>query len=346
MDRKSFAITLAACLLAGSLAVIPVGSSSNVALAAGQDSVPVTGDGNIELFSDSNGHWAKPAIDSLAMLGIVNGADGRVRPNDPISRAEFVKILLVATDTSLDSQTNMPFIDVPKHHWAYQIIATAATRGIVNGIDGQHFAPDAPVTREQLAKLLTTNSQSLSREATGMPTFSDVNGGWSYSYIVDAYQTGLIKGLEGNRFAPTNNATRAEAFIMIERMLHKETKTVNLPSDETLLGRVNTVVQTLQQSTGIPAGFSNQFTGPWQSVMQKTESGQISLPDAGLPAKGYTWLSSHVMQRAEHYSIIKVISTKNASTGDPEYEFLEVHLIKRDGQWKIGYFVSVGGENS
>lgn len=342
MDGKSIVTTVIACVLAGSFAVIPLVSGGKVALAADQDSLPVTGNGSISLFSDIEGHWAKPTINSLAMLGIVNGSDGQVRPNDPISRAEFVKTLLVATDTPLDSQANMPFADVPKNHWAYQIIATAAAHGIVNGIDGQHFAPDAPVTREQLAKLLTTNSQSLSRDTTAMPTFSDVNGGWSYSYIVNAYQTGLIKGLEGNRFAPTHNATRAEAFTMIERMLYRETKTVNLPSDDTLLTRVNPVVQTLQQSSGIPTGFSNQFTGPWQSVMQKAESGQILLPDTGLPAKGYAWVSSHVMQRAEHDAIVKVISSKKTPTGDPAYEFLEVHVIKRDSQWKIGYFVSVG----
>ncbi len=335
MNLKTFSLTIAACLLTGSVAVIP-------ADAAEQTIMPGSGDGTIGLFSDTEGHWARAAIQSLAMMGIVNGSDGKVRPNDPISRAEFVKTLLSATDTPIDSQASMPFVDVPKGHWAYQIIATAAAKGIVNGIDGTHFAPDALVTREQLAKLLTVNSKSLSRETTALPSFSDVNGGWSYAYIADAYQAGLIKGLEGNRFAPTNHATRAESFIMIERMLNKETKTVNLPSDEILLGRVDSAVQTLQQSAGVPAGFSSQFVGPWQSIMQQAESGKISLPSAGLPAKGYSFLTSHVKQRAEHYAVVKVISSMKQMTGDISYEYLEVHLIKRDGQWKIGYFAPVG----
>lgn len=335
MNHKTFSLTIAACLLAGSIAVIPVN-------AAEQTKTLESGNGTMALFSDTEGHWAQATIQSLAMLGIVNGSDGKVRPNDLISRAEFVKTLLTATDTPLDKQASMPFVDVPKGHWAYQIIATAAAKGIVNGIDGTHFAPDAPVTREQLAKLLTVNSKSLSRETTALPSFSDVNGGWSYTYIADAYQAGLIKGLEGNRFAPTNHATRAESFIMIERMLNKETKTVNLPSDEILLGRVNAAVQTLQQSAGVPAGFASQFTGPWQSIMQQAESGETALPSDGLPAKGYSLLTSHVKQRAEHYAVVKAISSMTPTTGDISYEYLEVHLIKRDGQWKIGYFAPAG----
>lgn len=334
MNPKITTIALSACFVMGSTTVVP-------AFASGTE---ITAPSGSTLFTDISGHWASPTIESLAMLGIVNGSDGLVRPNDSISRAEFVKLLLVATDIPITGQGSMSFVDVPQSHWAHDIIATAASLGIVNGMDDQHFAPDAPVTREQLAKLLTANSKSLAKETTSPPTFSDINGSWAYSYIVNAYQSGLIKGLDGNRFAPGNNATRAEAFVMMERMLNKETKSTNLPSDDTLVSRVNPVVQTIQQSNGgVPTGFSNNFIGPWKSMMQKVETGAGSLPNSGLPTRGFNILSSNVMTRAEHCATVKVISA-SGSTEDAQttYEFLEVHLIKKDGQWKIGYFVPVG----
>src|SRR5699024_4302173 len=86
-------------------------------------------------YSDIASNWAAEDINLLADIGIVTGnPDGTCRPDNQITRAEIVTILVRMYD--LDSD-NMMIFDDTKDHWANGYISIAAALGYVNGFDAQ-----------------------------------------------------------------------------------------------------------------------------------------------------------------------------------------------------------------
>lgn len=80
-------------------------------------------------FSDvSPGDWYSSYVHFAQKYGIVQGyADGSFRPNQPVRRAEAVKILNRAMDRQAgERETVLPFIDVARDHWAYHEILEAS----------------------------------------------------------------------------------------------------------------------------------------------------------------------------------------------------------------------------
>ncbi len=75
-------------------------------------------------------------------------------PNDPISRAQTAVITVRAFSWAIDTSGGPHFSDVPATNYAYGAVETCYNRGVVNGIGGGLFAPNANVTRAQLAIIL------------------------------------------------------------------------------------------------------------------------------------------------------------------------------------------------
>ena len=96
--------------------------------------------------SDIGGHWAEARINDLlgrAVIGL--GAERSFRPNDPISRAQFVAWLVAARGLPAARSAAPPFVDLPAAQEYATAIDTAVTFGIVPG--GGTFRPGAPITR-------------------------------------------------------------------------------------------------------------------------------------------------------------------------------------------------------
>lgn len=328
MNIKRVAAVSSATLLTAGLLMSPAPAQAS--------SVPST------MFTDLNGHWARPTIERLAMLGIVTGSDGKARPDDPMTRAEFVTVLLRALDIKSNPQATLPFTDIPAGYWAAQSIATAAQLQMVNGVATGQFAPAAYIQRDALAKLLTTDASSLEKDTNAAPPFWDISNNWGYSYIVTAYQTGLVNGkTDTNHYNPTDNATRAEAFVMIERMLQKQTKGT-IPTPEILDGlvnKVNSVTQVLLNGS-VPAGYSANFMGPMRVIMDQVEKGQAAIP-SGLPPQGSVLEETHAMTVAENYIKMRTTTSTPGSGGERSYQMWDVYMMKQDGQWKIGDYAAV-----
>ncbi len=168
--------------------------------------------------SDISGHWAEAAIRELISKNLINGyLDGTFKPNNNITRAEFIKILDGAF--SLDSDAESKFEDI-KGHWAKEYIDDAAGLGIINGYSETVFAPDNNITREEMAKIM---SGVLKLEEKAELSFADKEkiAEWATEFVQEAVKAEIIKGYEDNTFRPQNNATRAEAATMILRAMEK-----------------------------------------------------------------------------------------------------------------------------
>ena len=101
-------------------------------------------------YSDTQGHWAAEQIAKWSDAGILQGADGMFRPNDPITRGEMAVIL----DRLMDYQTaaSNNFSDLGQAFYTDAILKANAA-GVIKG-DGATVRPKDNITREEAVVML------------------------------------------------------------------------------------------------------------------------------------------------------------------------------------------------
>jgi len=164
-------------------------------------------------FTDTATHWASGAINKLVGLGAVTGyADGTFKPDKTISRAEFA--VMLAKALKLAPGESKVFGDTASH-WAKDAIASAAAAGLVSGFSGGRFGPDDPITREQMAVMIS-NAARLKGTGTKL-AFADSAqiSSWASDAVNIAVQGGLMTGYQDHTFRPQALSTRAEAVTVI-----------------------------------------------------------------------------------------------------------------------------------
>ncbi|MDO3411282.1 DUF5011 domain-containing protein [Saccharibacillus sp. CPCC 101409] len=178
-----------------------------------------TGEAAVE-FTDTAGHWAESGIRQAAARGIVKGyADGTFRPSGAVTRAEFVAMLartLIPSESSGKEAALPAFKDVGAiRAWAKSDIAQAYALGWIQGDAGGAFRPNAPITRAEMAVVL---SRALGLPAGGQATaFNDAASipAWARPAAAALNEAGLIQGRTGGKFAPGESATRAEVVQLL-----------------------------------------------------------------------------------------------------------------------------------
>ncbi|WP_186667823.1 S8 family serine peptidase [Sporosarcina sp. BP05] len=179
------------------------------------------------VFSDITNIFAKDEINKLAAKGIIQGkTETNFAPNAQITRAEFTVLLARALDLPLKEYAGT-FSDVnTSKKWAYAAVEAAAHAGIVNGTTGGKFNPDAPIKREEIAAMVIRAIEYQDKtKLTNLDTpanFKDHGsiGAFAIDSVYKANALGVILGNNG-QFNPKNNATRAEAAVMLYRALDK-----------------------------------------------------------------------------------------------------------------------------
>lgn len=174
-------------------------------------------------FNDIDIPWAKKQIELLASRHIINGVnDISYAPHHKISRAEFAKLLVNALNLKA-SDNVISFNDIEEGKWYTEAIQTAASLDIVKGY-GDSFNPNGEITREAMAVMIIRALKQVDTE--GNYTFDDLNfsdaktiSNWSKNEVGIAAEKGLITGVSEADFAPKENATRAQAAVIIYRLL-------------------------------------------------------------------------------------------------------------------------------
>jgi hypothetical protein len=107
--------------------------------------------------------WYANAVNTLSALNIIVGyPDGSFRPNNNITRAEFVTLVLRFSGTEADISAPASFGDVTADHWAFIFINSAVANGWIQGYEDGTFRPDIHMTR---AEAVTITNRLLSRQA-------------------------------------------------------------------------------------------------------------------------------------------------------------------------------------
>lgn len=176
-------------------------------------------DGSVLAARDYVGHWAEAVIQKWLEMEYITGyPDGTFRPEEFITRAEFVKI--VNNTFGFKETAEITFTDVKEEKWYYEEIQKAYKEGDIVGVSETEFAPEDYITREQAA-IIMTRLLELAGNEKGADVFSDSNkiSSWAKEYVGAAAEHNLIKGYEDNTFRPQNNIKRAEALVLLDRIL-------------------------------------------------------------------------------------------------------------------------------
>lgn len=167
--------------------------------------------------------WAKNQIEVLASRQVINGINDRnFAPNDNITRAQFAKLIVESLNLKLGSQT-VNFSDVKDGAWYSNSARIAASLGIVTGYDGK-FDPDGLITREQMATMIVRALKYIDPNGNyvaGQQNFIDQGqiSEWAKEAVAISASKELVKGLGNGLFGPQEKATRAQAAVIIYRML-------------------------------------------------------------------------------------------------------------------------------
>ncbi|MFK7693151.1 S-layer homology domain-containing protein [Paenibacillus sp. HJGM_3] len=185
---------------------------------------------DVKTFADLSGHWAKADVELLASKLIVQGvSDSRFTPNADVTRAEFAALLVRALGLSMNPQeTSSSFADVAMSAWYAPAVEAAVKAGLVGGIAPDRFAPDERITREQMAVMLARALKVTGKQASA----ADLESGrlakfadrasiseWALASADQAVAAGIITGMTDDTFAPSEHATRAQATVMLKRLL-------------------------------------------------------------------------------------------------------------------------------
>jgi spore germination protein YaaH len=175
-------------------------------------------------YADLQNHWAQhdaiQAIDKGWMVGV---SPRQFAPDQPLTRAQAATIMARSLGSTLGttlqiSAPNAIFNDVSTDHWAYSSITSLVEKGIITGIGNNLFAPDAPITREQMSVLLT-RALKLETSPVSHLNFSDVEmNRWSYSAIAALSANRVIYGYNDGSFRPMERISRAEMAAILYRM--------------------------------------------------------------------------------------------------------------------------------
>ena len=172
--------------------------------------------------------WFASGVQFAAEQGLLTGVSAnKFAPYDPMTRAMLVTVLH-RLDGADASGTNS-FTDVLNGKWYTNAIAWASANGIVEGLSGNRFAPNAPITREQLAAILFRYAKacgydvSARAELTAYADAAQVSA-WAGDAMRWAVAAGLISGRSGAQLAPKGEATRAEVAVILMNFVQKVVK--------------------------------------------------------------------------------------------------------------------------
>ncbi|WP_217562515.1 S-layer homology domain-containing protein [Paenibacillus sp. GbtcB18] len=167
--------------------------------------------------TDLDRSYAQKEIAGLVSEGILSGyPDGTFKPENPITRAEFAKILVLALGLKEEPAKSASFHDVDASSWYSGYVGSLVASGITQGTTASTFSPDAKVTREELVVFFVRAFGLAERASVKSPTtkLTDLNlaSDWAKPSVSLAYEIGFVNGIDngegGLLFKPKSSSDR------------------------------------------------------------------------------------------------------------------------------------------
>lgn len=192
-------------------------------------SVEIAGTGEVNPFSDMNGHWAASFTSYMYRMGVVSGMtqDGNTvyKPDNEMTRAQFAVIIAnwLGLDLEAYSNVELPFADnadIP--NWALSAIKSVYSLGIVKGNSSGgvlKYNPDSSLTRAE-AMTIIGRTQAKGFAEASLSDFNDADSvqDWAANYIKTLIAQGVVSGSNG-RINPSAPVTRAQVAKMLYTLM-------------------------------------------------------------------------------------------------------------------------------
>ncbi|MBP1988650.1 S-layer homology domain-containing protein [Paenibacillus eucommiae] len=190
-----------------------------------------------KMFADAGKHWAKQEIELLASKLIIKGTtDTRYDPEAPVTRAEFAALLVRSLGLEEDYLAAKAFSDVSANNGYIGVIGAAVKAGLIEGYSHTKFQPSGKITREEMTVMISraihTAGKRMMSEGSGTGNGNGAGAGtleafkdssliqpWARASVAEAAASGIIQGKTETVFAPGEQATRAQAAVILKRML-------------------------------------------------------------------------------------------------------------------------------
>ncbi|RJE85551.1 S-layer homology domain-containing protein [Paenibacillus sp. 1011MAR3C5] len=189
--------------------------------------------------TDAEGHWAEESLGLMVAYKALDLVEGKVRPNEAITRGELIKMLVLARsggrqfayDTASEAGlSKASFNDVAADSAYFAYVESALQQNLIDLGDGS-FNPDAKVSRDEMAELIV--------RALGYNSLADYDHIFKANFkdskdIANTGQAAIVVGLRimnltDGKFLPKKQVTRAEASIAFFRYLQKRAELQEAP---------------------------------------------------------------------------------------------------------------------
>lgn len=221
--------------------------------------------------SDIGSHWAKQEISSWIEQGFIDGyPDGTFKPNNSISRAEFIK--LVNSLFAFSEKAPVSFTDVKESDWFYAEFAKASKVGYLSGYKAGTIDPNGLITRQEVATI-AAKVKLLQEDAAAANGFADAAliPAESKGFIGAVAKAKVMNGYPDKKFEPLKNITRAESIVALNKLISIITEAVKIEviKDQTATVNATTTVAIKMITTDAKASIQNSD----DKVVQATLNG-------------------------------------------------------------------------
>ncbi|MDR6884330.1 S-layer homology domain-containing protein [Bacillus sp. 3255] len=188
---------------------------------------------------DVIGHWAEEKISQWTKNGSIQGYDdGSFKPDQPVTRAEFVTFLNRSLKID-ELERNPGFADVNQDQWFYGEVAAAKGAGYILGYPDGTFGPNRLVTRQEVAVIINHLLEMRGAAPTKSKTYAFTDegdiAGWSRGAVIEVSGHAVMEGYSDGTFRSENPITRAEAVVTIDRLSGIASAEVNGISGQVVL---------------------------------------------------------------------------------------------------------------
>jgi hypothetical protein len=169
-------------------------------------------------FSDMPDDWSTKALENAVANGLLKGDNGKIMPNENLTRAQMATIVNRAFGATEKSSID-GFTDVKKDAWYYDEMSKAVQMKTFIG-SGDKLYPDNSITREEAFIVLARAFKLSGVNENALDKFSDKDNisDWAVDGVASLVAAGYIAGSNG-RINPKQNITRAEFAQVMDNLL-------------------------------------------------------------------------------------------------------------------------------
>lgn len=198
-------------------------------------------------FSDMPNDWSTKGLEAAVKNGLLKGDNGKIRPNDPLTRAEMATIIVRAFGATNEADIS-EYTDVYANDWYYQAMSKAVAMGAFNGSNNK-LNPQKNITRQEafvvLARVFSLNIDKDVEEGIlfGYKDGSSV-AKWAKKEVSAIIKNGYVKGDSNGKINPENGISRAEFATVMDRMVTyyiDDAGVTTIPSDGNVMIRAGEI---------------------------------------------------------------------------------------------------------